>query len=97
MERAGDANFVGEPAHERFAQRELLQRHPFVGLMRLSDVTGTADDRWHAGVVEQRRFAAERNLADLARSAASLAELGDVAAAVAVKSGCGRESIEHDV
>ena len=57
--RSTDTDLIGEAAHERFAQRKLVERNPFVGLVRLLDVAGTADDRRDPGVMKQRRFSAE--------------------------------------
>src|SRR4029450_6970661 len=58
------AESVGELSHERFAARELVEAHPLVGLVRLRDVTRTAKNGGNVRAMEQRRFAAERNLAD---------------------------------
>src|SRR6266542_5035129 len=65
-----DAETVGEPAHERLASRELVDRHPFVGLMRLRDVPRSANQRGDSGFVEQRGLGAERHLAEIARCVA---------------------------
>src|SRR5262249_45721510 len=90
------ADAIGESAHECLALLELLQRDPLVGLMRLGDVSGPADDRRDAGVVKQRCFAAEGYLADLARSAEQLSQLAELAAAVSIEAGQGRELLELD-
>src|SRR6202521_1033699 len=94
---SSDADAIGEAAHECLAQRELLERHPLVRVMRLRDVTRPADDRRDAGVMEKRRLAAEGNLAEFVRAGARLAQLGDLAAAVRVEAGQRRDVIELDV
>src|SRR5664279_5514003 len=56
-----DAQLVAQPAHECLAERELLARDPFVGLMGLRDVAGSADDRRDVRAVEERGLRAERD------------------------------------
>src|SRR3569833_1654069 len=71
------AKMAGEPLHERFAARELVQSHPLVRLVRLLDVAGPAQDRRDSRIVEQRSLAAERHLAACVRRVAGLAQRGD--------------------
>src|ERR1700741_5153999 len=60
-----DADMVGEATYERFAASELVDAPPFVRLMRLRDVSWTAQHRRNCSIVEQRRFASERHLAEI--------------------------------
>src|SRR3989442_6073923 len=92
-----DADAIGQATHEFLAPRKLLERHPLVGLMCLRDVTRPANDRRNTGVMEERRLAAEGNLAEFVRARASLTQLGDLAATMRVEAGKRRDVIELDV
>src|SRR5258705_6938948 len=89
-----DADMVGEATHERFAARELVDTHPFVRLMRLRDVSRTAEHRGNCSVVEQRRFASERYLAEIVGSIAGFAKLDDFALAIGVETRHRRKRFE---
>src|SRR5438874_12009332 len=82
-----NTDLIGEAAHERFAQRKLVERNPFVGLVRLLDVARTADDGCDSGVVKQRCFGAEGDLAVLVRAAARTAKLGNFVSSVRIEAG----------
>ena len=56
------AHLVDEPAQEVLALRHLILRHPFVGLVGLRDVAGSAQDGGNARVVEERRLGTEGHL-----------------------------------
>jgi len=74
IQKSGHAHPVGQAAHEALAPGQLFQRDPFVGLVRLRNVAGAADDGGHTRLVKQSSFRAKR---DLARAAGRV-DLGAV-------------------
>ena len=58
---AGNGPGDGECKQEALGSGELLERHVFVGLVRLRDVARAADDGRDAGALEEPRLGAERD------------------------------------
>ena len=95
----GARDDVEQPLHEGFAARELLERDPFVRAGAPARCgPGRRCTVGIAGVVEQRRLGAERDLAaSLRASLQHAAELGDRAAAVAYRSRAASDSCSNSM
>ena len=75
--RSARREFVGKAEHESLAARELIEADPFVGLVRLGDVTGAAEDRRDARAVEQPGLTAELYFATTVAFVAAVREGDD--------------------
>src|SRR4029077_18930328 len=56
--RASAVVGADQPVDEAVAKRELLERHEFIGLVRLDDAAGTAHHGWHTAALEEGGFRA---------------------------------------
>ena len=86
MSQLACAEAFGQVPEEPLAQLNLLHFDEFVGLMRLIDVTGSANDRRNASLLKVPRLGAKPNLVSLARPGQCLCQPDHLIVLVGVQS-----------